>query len=545
MVEPRRIFVFASAAVCLGLGVWAWFWPTAAWGFAIVGPAILVGVLDMYQTTHAIRRNFPVIGHGRYLLEAIRPEINQYFVESNTDGTPFSRELRSLVYQRAKNVTDTVPFGTERDVYALGHEWINHSMRARVPDDLSPRTTIGGPHCSKPYSASLLNISAMSYGALSDAAVRALNRGAKLGGFAHNTGEGGISPYHLEVGADLIWQLGTGCFGARDAEGNFDPEAFQAKAQQDSVKMIEVKVSQGAKPGHGGILPAGKLTREIAEIRGVPMGKDVLSPPAHGAFRTPREMILFLDRLRQLSGGKPVGFKLCVGKPSELFAIVKAMLETGLTPDFITVDGAEGGTGAAPLEFSNVIGTPLREGLVLLHNTLNGVGLRQQVKILAAGRILTGFDIAHRLALGADAAYSARGMMFALGCIQARRCNTNDCPTGIATQNRGLAKGLIVSDKAKRVFNFHKNTLHAFSEILGAAGLDRPEDLRPWHVQRRLSPTDVRSLAEIFHFVEPGAFLEDSIPEQFRAAWHAARPDTFERSEPARPTPYVRLAVVR
>ncbi|HMR07487.1 MAG TPA: FMN-binding glutamate synthase family protein [Polyangiaceae bacterium] len=543
-MDPRRAFVFLAVTLTAGLTLWGIAWPPAFSGFVLLAPIIFVGVADMRQTTHAIRRNFPVIGHGRYLLEAIRPEINQYFVESNTDGTPFSRELRSLVYQRAKNVTDTVPFGTERDVYAVGYEWINHSMLARTPTDHSPRISIGGRYCERPYSASLLNISAMSFGALSHAAVRALNRGAKLGNFAHNTGEGGLSPYHAEGGGDLIWQLGTGYFGARDAEGNFDPEAFSDKARLENVKMIELKISQGAKPGHGGILPAGKLTAEIAQIRGVPLGKDVLSPPGHRAFSTPRELLLFIEELRRLSGRKPVGFKLCVGKPSELFAIAKAMLETGITPDFITVDGAEGGTGAAPLEFSNVVGTPLREGLVLVHNTLTGIGMRDQVRILAAGRVITGFDVAHRLALGADAVYSARGMMFALGCIQARRCNSNDCPTGIATQNPALIKGLSVTDKASRVANFHRNTLHAFAEILAAAGLEHPEDLRPWHVQRRLNATDVRSLADVYHFVEPGAFLENDIPEQFRSAWHAARPDSFERVEPARPTPYVRLAVV-
>jgi glutamate synthase domain-containing protein 2 len=494
-------------------------------------PVVALGVADMLQTRQAVRRNFPVIGRLRYLLEAIRPEINQYFVESNTSGTPFSREARSLVYQRAKNVIDTLPFGTERNVYETGYEWINHSIRARHSSSQSPRVSIGGTGCERPYPASVLNVSAMSFGALSHAAVSALNRGAKMGGFAHNTGEGGLSPYHL-AGGDLVWQLGTAYFGAREPDGRFSDGQFAKRATLDAVKMIEIKLSQGAKPGHGGILPAAKLTPEIAEIRGVALGQDVISPPAHTAFDTPIELLEFVARLRRLAGGKPVGFKLCVGKRSEFLAICKAMLETGLLPDFITVDGAEGGTGAAPLEFSNVVGTPLVEGLVFVHNSLVGIGVREHVRVLASGRIVTGFDIAHKLAIGADAVCSARGMMFALGCIQARRCNTNACPTGVATQDPELVRGLVVGDKATRVANYHRNTVKAFCEILAAAGLDHPQDLRPWHLVRRVSPTETRTYAEIFDYLHEGDLLDGHVPEAYRRAWMAARPDSFSDTPP-------------
>ena len=474
---PVSSFTRSRLAALAVFGALTWSsWTHFLFPLLVVVVLFMLGLYDVSQRSHAIRRNFPVVGRLRYLFESVRPELQQYFVESNASGRPFSRDLRSLVYQRAKSVTDTVPFGTEKDVYELGYEWMNHSIVAKHPYDPSPRVVIGGPACTKPYSAALLNVSAMSYGSLSTNAIRALNRGAKIGKFLHNTGEGGLSPYHLEEGGDITWQLGTGYFGCRDARGNFDPELFAEKAAHENVKMIEIKLSQGAKPGHGGILPASKLTPEIARIRNVPMGADVVSPPAHTAFSTPVGLCAFIQQLRDLSGGKPVGFKLCIGKRREFLAVCKAMVETGITPDFITVDGGEGGTGAAPLEFSNVVGTPLIEGLVFVHNALVGVGLRERIRVIASGRIVTGFDIAQKLAIGADLCNSARAMMFALGCIQAQRCNTNTCPTGIATQDPELVRGLVIDDKAVRVAHFQQNTVRAFTRAprrLGALGAPR------------------------------------------------------------------------
>jgi glutamate synthase domain-containing protein 2 len=525
-MSPRGIFLLASALALGSIGAGAVFWRPVAWLLIPVVPLVLLGLRDMSQRTHAVLRNFPVVGHGRYLLELIRPEINQYFIESNTDGTPFNREDRSVVYQRAKNMIDTLPFGTQLDVYAPGYEWIEHSMRARTPAAEEPRVAIGGPGCTQPYQASHLNVSAMSYGALSRNAVQALNRGARAGGFYHNTGEGGISPYHLE-GGDLVWQIGTGYFGCRAEDGGFSPERFAENATRSQVKMIEIKLSQGAKPGHGGILPAAKLTPEIAAIRGVPLGRDVLSPPAHTAFTTPRGLLELVRSMRELSGGKPVGFKLCVGRKREFFAICKAMLETGIAPDFVTVDGGEGGTGAAPMEFSNRVGMPLTEGLIFVHNALRGIGLRQQVRVIASGKITTGFAIARAVALGADLCNSARGMMFAVGCIQARRCNTNECPTGVTTHKPHLVRGLDVGDKAERTHRFHHHTIAAFLELLGAAGLERPEDLRPWHIHRRVDPTRVANYATLYHFLPDRALLGDPLPDDYALDWAAASADSF------------------
>lgn len=526
-MTPRRIFVIGSLLTLTLSGILGWYRPGFSWVFACVVAVVMLGLYDWFQDKHAIRRNFPVVGRFRYMLEVIRPEVHQYFVESNMSGRPFSRELRSLVYRRAKNENDTLPFGTERNVYEVGYEWMNHSLAAKEPTHDPPRVTIGGPDCKQPYDAAVLNVSAMSYGSLSKNAILALNRGAKLGGFLHNTGEGGLSPYHLEGGGDVTWQIGTGYFGCRDKDGNFDPESFKDKAQLPSVKLIELKLSQGAKPGHGGILPARKVTLEIAKIRNVPMGRDVISPPAHTAFTTPLELCLFIAKLRELSGGKPIGFKLCVGKRRELFALCKAMLETQILPDFITVDGGEGGTGAAPLEFSNVLGTPLDEGLILVHNALIGIGVRDKVKVIASGRVVTGFDIAQKIAIGADLTNSARAMMFALGCIQAQKCNTNDCPTGVATQNPDLVAGLVVEDKAVRVKSFQKNTVRAFQELLAASGMTHPSELRPWHILRRVSPTEVKHYGEMYEYIEPNELLSEPLPKSYVRAWRAARPDSF------------------
>jgi glutamate synthase domain-containing protein 2 len=531
-MSPRAIFyvLCLSGVALVGALYTVWhgaLWLTLPW-LTFVG----LGVYDLRQTKHTIRRNFPVAGRLRYLFEAVRPEMQQYFVESNSSGRPFSRQQRSLVYQRAKNEVDTLPFGTEEDVYAIGYEWMNHSLCAIHPPDQPPRVRIGGPACQKPYDAAVLNVSAMSYGALSRNAILALNRGAKMGGFYHNTGEGGLSPHHLEGGGDICWQVGTGYFGCRDEHGNFDPVRFADKAKNPVIKLIELKLSQGAKPGHGGILPARKVTKEISEIRHVPMGQDVLSPPTHSAFKTPEGLCRFVGQLRELSGGKPVGFKLCLGKRREFLAICKAMLETGITPDFITVDGGEGGTGAAPLEFSNVLGTPLDEALIFIHNALVGVGLRQQVRIIGSGRVISGFDLAHKIAIGADLCNSARAMMFALGCIQAQKCNTNECPTGVATQDPSLVRGLVVEDKAVRVRNYQHNTVRALSELLAASGMASPAELRPWHILRRVSPTEVRHYGEMYEYLKEGALLSDAVPRSFVRAWNAAKASSFDSATP-------------
>ncbi|HPF37243.1 MAG TPA: FMN-binding glutamate synthase family protein [Phycisphaerae bacterium] len=525
-----RQFLLISLIVFALVGCVGYVWPPMLWTLIFLFPLFMLGVLDAIQTRHAVRRNFPIIGHFRYLFEAIRPEINQYFIESDTDGTPFNREQRSIVYQRAKLALQTLPFGTQRDVYEPGYEWMNHSLGAKHPTEESARIRIGGDACKRPYEASLLNISAMSYGSLSSAAIRALNGGAKIGGFYHNTGEGGLSRYHLEPGGDVVWQIGTGYFGCRNHDGTFDPGAFEKRASHDHVKMIEIKLSQGAKPGHGGILPAAKITDEIAEIRGVPKGRDVLSPPAHSAFDSPRGLLEFVAKLRDLSGGKPTGFKLCLGHPAEFLSICLAMRETGIYPDFVTVDGGEGGTGAAPLEFSNSIGAPLTEGLVFVHNALVGFDFRPRVRVIASGKVVTAFNLAARLAAGADLCNSARGFMFSLGCIQARRCNSNHCPVGVATQKPSLVRGLDVTDKTHRVANFHRETMEAFQELLGAAGLSHPDELRPLHIYRRVSETRVETYAEIYHYLKPGDLLAATPPGAHWEKWLAlASPEKFMR----------------
>lgn len=516
----------ACTLICLPLLVrWEWLWPLVA----TVGALSVVGLIDLLQRPHAVRRNYPVIGNIRYLFEAIRPEIRQYLLESDSDPLPFSRAQRSLVYQRAKNLPSDKPFGTLSNVYEPGFEFIGHSMRpaeAGNPDEY--RVTIGGPQCKQPYSASVFNISAMSFGSLSANAIRALNLGAKRGNFSHDTGEGSISPYHREAGGDLVWELGSGYFGCRTEDGRFDPERFAKQALEPQVKMVEIKLSQGAKPGHGGILPRHKITPEIAQTRGIDMGKDCVSPASHSAFNTPVELMRFIQQLRELCGGKPVGIKLCLGHPWEFMGIAKAMLATGILPDFIVVDGKEGGTGAAPMEFTNHIGVPLREGLLFVHNTLVGLNLRDKIRIGASGKIISAFDIASVLALGADWANCARGFMFAIGCIQSQSCHTNKCPTGVATQDALRQRALVVPDKATRVHNFHRNTLKALSEMLAAAGLEHPSQVGPEHLARRISATEIKLYSQLHSFLKPGQLLDPGMEGEFYARmWALARSDDF------------------
>ena len=489
----------------------------------------VVGVRDLRQTHSAVRRNYPVIGNLRFMLEKIRPEIRQYFLESDTDATPFSRSQRSLAYQRAKGQIDKRPFGTQLDVSAEGYEWINHAMVPTHVDTHDFRLVIGGPQCTQPYDASVFNISAMSFGALSANAIQALNAGAHRGRFAHDTGEGSISVWHRVHGGDLIWEIGSGYFGCRNDDGSFNADKFKANAADPQVKMIELKLSQGAKPGHGGVLPGPKVSAEIAAARGVPEGVDCISPSAHSAFSTPLEMVHFIARLRELSGGKPVGFKFCVGHPWEWFALVKAMLATGITPDFIVVDGAEGGTGAAPLEFTDHVGAPLQEGLRLVHNTLVGVNLRDRVKLGCAGKVISAFDIARAFALGADWCNSARGFMFALGCIQAQACHTGHCPTGVTTQDPVRQQALVVPDKATRVHNFHQNTLKALQELVQAAGLRHPSEITAHHIVRRVNENEVKLLANLLPTVPSGALLQGTggLHNVFQYYWDAAQADSF------------------
>lgn len=474
------------------------YWQPGLYSLVLSVPFFSLGFRDICQKRHAIKANFPVFGHLRYILESIRPEINQYFIESNTDGKPFSREQRSVVYQRAKKVLDTVPFGTQHNVYAQGYEFVTHSMYPKHMESNSLRVTVGSDLCKQPYSLSLLNISAMSFGSLSPNAILALNGGAKDGNFAHNTGEGGISPYHLEPGGDLIWQIGTGYFGCRTHDGEFDPELFKKNAGLPQVKMIELKLSQGAKPGHGGILSGKKVTQEIADIRNVPLGKDVISPPAHTAFHDSRSMLQFISKLRDLSGGKPIGIKFCLGHKSEFEELVSAMKEMNLYPDFIVVDGAEGGTGAAPLEFSNYIGMPGVDALVYVVDGLKKAGLKEKIKVIGTGKITTAFDIVKLLCLGADATYAARSMLLALGCIQALRCNNNTCPAGVATQDPYLFGGLHVPTKRTRVKNFHQETLSAVAHVAGAMGLHSTKELTRGHLHKRTDDNRIKTYAELY-----------------------------------------------
>ena len=497
----------------------------------LLSALVVVGISDLQQTHHAILRNYPIIGHLRFLLEFIRPELRQYFIEGDSEAVPFSRAQRSLVYARSKGDSDKRPFGTQLDVREVGYEWLTHSISPSVIDSHDFRVSVGGPQCKHPYDISLFNVSAMSFGALSANAVMALNLGAKKGGFAHDTGEGSISRYHREHGGDLIWEIGSGYFGCRNEDGTFSPERFVQNALSPQVKMIEIKLSQGAKPGHGGVLPGSKVTPEIAEARGVPMGVDCVSPAAHSSFSNPVELLQFVQKLRELCEGKPVGFKLCIGHPWEWFGIAKAMQKTGIYPDFIVVDGSEGGTGAAPVEFTDHMGMPMLEGLRLVHNTLVGLKLRKQIRLGASGKIISGFDVMRTLALGADWCNSARGFMFALGCIQAQTCHTGNCPTGVTTQDPKRQVALVVPSKADRVRNFHRQTLESVQEMLQATGLTAPSDLRLNHIMRRVSEHEVQNLSDLMLSVKGGALLEpQELEGLFAKYWQAASPDSFQLS---------------
>ncbi len=516
-----------TVALCCALGLALL--PVSIWfmgGLAIAGGLAILGIRDLVQTQHAILRNFPIVGHLRFLLEEVRPAIRQYFFEDEKHSMPFSRDRRAIVYQRAKSALDKRPFGTVYDVYAEGYEWVSHSMAPKPVKAADFRVNIGGPDCARPYSASIFNISAMSFGALSANAISALNRGARMDGFAHDTGEGGFSIHHRQ-GGDIIWEIGSGYFGARNPDGTFSAERFAATAAEEQIKMIEVKLSQGAKPGHGGVLPAAKVSEEIAAARGIPMGEDCISPAHHQAFSTPRELIHFIAELRRLSGGKPTGFKLCVGHEWEFLAVCKAMQASGIYPDFIVVDGNEGGTGAAPMEFVDHFGKPMREGLSFVHNALVGINARERIRIGVSGKIVTAFDIARARALGADWCNSARGFMFSIGCIQSQSCHTDRCPTGVATQDPARQRALVVADKSERVANYHRATLLSLAELTAAVGLEDPRDFKPSHISRRISPSEVATFAELYPALAAGALLTGTDDPRFSNAWKMADPDSF------------------
>ncbi|WP_430335028.1 FMN-binding glutamate synthase family protein [Rhodococcus sp. ACT016] len=514
-------FTLVVIGVVATVGGWGW------WALAVLLAFLFaVAVYDLLQRRHSVLRNYPVLGHLRYIFESIRPELQQYFIERNFDGRPYDRDVRSIIYERAKGVHGELSFGTERDVGAVGYEYLVHST-APVPEpDTLPRVRIGGPDCTRPYSMSLLNVSAMSFGALSANALRALNAGAARGGFAHDTGEGGLTPYHLEGGGDLVWEIGSGYFGTRTADGDFDPVQFADKSAHDHVKAISLKLSQGAKPGIGGVLPAAKVSNEIARYRGVPAHEKCVSPSAHSVFRTPRELIRFIATLRDLSGGKPIGFKLCVGSRIELLAICKAILEEGTAPDFVVVDGAEGGTAAAPLEYEDNVGLPLTDGLMTVHNALVGTGLREQIKIGASGKVATGNDIVKRLIQGADYTNAARAMMMAVGCIQAQRCHTNKCPVGVATQDPRRARALDVPDKAARVQRYHEATVRQAVQLMASMGARQPGDLTTDMLRKKVSPTTIRSYTELYEWLRPGQLLAEP-PKSWASDWAAASPDHF------------------
>ena len=520
------VTLLGLAAAALAVEVSPRWW----WIAAPILVAAVVGVHDLVQRRHSILRNYPIIGHARFLLEEIRPEIQQYFVESNTEGRPFDRVTRDLMYDRAKGNHGEKPFGTQRDVNEVGYEFVAHSLQAKPkPDGEVPKVHIGGPKCSKPYNIAMLNVSAMSFGSLSGNAIEALNGGAALGGFAHDTGEGSISVHHRRFGGDLIWEIASGYFGCRDDAGNFDPVSFKERATLDQVKMVSIKISQGAKPGLGGLLPGAKVNAEVSEARGVPIGQTIVSPPAHTAFRTPLELIDFIDQLRQLSGGKPIGFKLCIGSKREFLSICKAMVERNDGPDFIIVDGSEGGTGAGPVEFEDYLGMPLTEGLMFVHNALVGSGLRDQIKIGVSGKVASGIDIVKRVCQGADFTLAARAMMFAIGCIQAQKCHTNHCPVGVATQDPWRARALDVDDKKQRVFQYQQRTVNSAYQIISSMGLDSFDQLTPRKLFRRVDPQTTKTYTDLYEWLEPGELLTN--PRlSWKRDWQVAQAESFDKA---------------
>lgn len=525
----RYSALIASAILAL-LFLWLTISVSGWWsiGLVIFAALALLGIYDLIQPWHSICRNYPILGRLRFLQESIRPEWHQYFIESDLDGRPFNRNQRSLVYQRAKNIEGFQPFGTERDVYSEEYEWSSHSMAPLARSKEHFRTTVGGDQCKRPYSCSLLNVSSMSFGAISPNAIMALNHGAKKANFAHWTGEGGFSPYHKKYGGDIVWQIGTGYFGCRHDDGTFHPDLFASQAVDEQVNMIELKISQGAKPGHGGVLPGAKVTPEIAATRKVPLGQDCISPPGHSAFSDPRGLCAFLKQLRDLSGGKPVGFKLCIGMPHEFLAICKAMLETGIRPDFINIDGGEGGTGAAPPEFSDSLGAPLVEGLVFAHNALVATGLRDQIKIACAGKVTSAADVIRNLAIGADWCNAARGFMMAVGCIQAQTCHTNTCPVGVATQDPRRFRALDVKDKSERVYHYHSNTMEVISDMIAAMGLQDPDELEPHQVSMRTDSNKVITFEEAFEFLPERCLVDGTCDNpKYNKWWNMASADSF------------------
>jgi glutamate synthase domain-containing protein 2 len=497
------------------------------WPLILFGPLTLIGTRDMTQREHSLLRLYPVSAHFRWFFEWLRPYFREYLLDGDYQGRPFTHSERELIYRRAKNLESVQAFGTRTDLYSPRHEWINHAIQAKPRSDKDFRVLVGGKQCKQPYQASVLNISAMSFGSLSGNAIEALNLGAKMGEFYHDTGEGGVSKYHTKHGGDLVWEIGTGYFGCRNDDGSFDTRHFAECAANDQIKMIEIKLSQGAKPGHGGLLPGPKVTPEIAEARGVPAWSDVLSPPFHSAFSSPIGMIEWIASLREHSGGKPVGFKLCIGNRWEFLALVKAMVKTGIFPDYIVIDGAEGGTGAAPVELANHAGTPLREGLIFAVNALSGANLRDKIRVAASGKIVNGYMMAANIALGADWCNTGRGFMFALGCVQTRRCHIGNCPTGVATQDPWRQAGLIVADKGPRAYHFHKNTVAALADYVAAAGLDEPFQLEPHHLRVRMNENIVRSADFIYDFFPPGILLEDPDSTSYGRWWAMAEADSF------------------